>query len=97
MLTQPHAPTDAALSEEGGAIDARSERLIARCWEGDRDGFGELVVLTEPRVRRLLGRLVGRGADLDDLVQDRTYHDCRRRDLRAHVFAVGGISGPSRG
>jgi RNA polymerase sigma-70 factor (ECF subfamily) len=70
MLTQPHAPTDAASSEDGGAIDVRSERLIARCREGDRDGFGELVVLTAPRVRRLLGRLVGRGADLDDLVQE---------------------------
>jgi len=70
MLTQPDAPTDAASSEEGGAIDARSERLIARCRAGDRDGFGELVALTEPRVRRLLGRLVGRGVDLDDLVQE---------------------------
>jgi RNA polymerase sigma-70 factor, ECF subfamily len=70
MLTQPDAPANAASSEEGGAIDAQSERLIARCREGDRDGFGELVVLTEPRVRRLLGRLAGRDADLDDLVQE---------------------------
>jgi RNA polymerase sigma-70 factor (ECF subfamily) len=70
MLTQPDTPTDAASSEEGGAIDAPSQRLIARCREGDRDGFGELVALTEPRVRRLLVRLVGRRADLDDLVQE---------------------------
>jgi RNA polymerase sigma-70 factor (ECF subfamily) len=70
MLTQPDAPADSVSSEDGGAIEAQFERLIDRCRAGDCDGFGELVVLTEQRVRRLLGRLVGRGADVDDLVQE---------------------------
>ncbi len=70
MLTRPETPSDANPSNKDPALDARSEGLVARCRLGDRDGFGELVALTEPGIRRLLGRLCGRGADLDDLVQD---------------------------
>ena len=58
--------------ERRGRAGGRPVRALRRasCRVGDRDGFGELVTLTEPRVRRLLGRLVGRRADLDDLVQE---------------------------
>jgi RNA polymerase sigma-70 factor (ECF subfamily) len=45
-------------------------RLAEGCRRGDRSCFAELVAATEPRLRRLLGRLVGRRADLDDLVQE---------------------------
>ncbi len=55
---------------EARASDAQLESLVGRSRRGDRDGFGELVALTEPRIRRLLGRLACRGADLDDLVQE---------------------------
>jgi RNA polymerase sigma-70 factor (ECF subfamily) len=70
MLTRSEVPSDANPSDEDSALDARSEGLVARCRLGDREGFGELVALTEPKIRRLLGRLCGRGTDLDDIVQD---------------------------
>jgi RNA polymerase sigma-70 factor (ECF subfamily) len=87
MLSRADAPTDAARDDELRSFDVRSEVLVARCRRGDREGFGELVALTEPGVRRLLGRLVGRVADLDDLVQE-TY-------LRAWR-ALPGFRGESR-
>lgn len=40
------------------------------CREGDPDGFAEMVERSEPGLRRLLGRIGGRGADIDDLVQE---------------------------
>jgi RNA polymerase sigma-70 factor (ECF subfamily) len=63
-------PSHANSSEPGRESDARLEGLVAKSRLGDREGFSELVVLTEPRIRRLLGRLACRGADLDDLVQE---------------------------
>lgn len=45
-------------------------RLMAGCRRGDHAAFAEVVALTEPRIRRLLGRMAGRGADLDDIVQE---------------------------
>jgi len=70
MLTRSDAPSDVNSSGEATASDARLDSLVARCRLGDRDGFSELVALTEPRIRRLLGRLACRGTDLDDLVQE---------------------------
>jgi RNA polymerase sigma-70 factor (ECF subfamily) len=73
MLTRSGAPSHedpSAPSHEAPSPDARLDSLVARCRLGDRDGFGELVALTEPTIRRLLGRLACRGADLDDLVQE---------------------------
>ncbi len=40
------------------------------CREGDPDCFAEMVERSEPGLRRLLGRIGGRGADIDDLVQE---------------------------
>jgi RNA polymerase sigma-70 factor (ECF subfamily) len=37
---------------------------------GDSDRFAEIVERSEPRLRRLLGRICGRYADVDDLVQE---------------------------
>ncbi|MFI5455402.1 MAG: sigma-70 family RNA polymerase sigma factor [Isosphaerales bacterium] len=70
MLTPFHTPSHANSSDEARASDARVESLVARVRLGDRDVFGELMSLTEPRIRRLLGRLGCRGTDLDDLVQE---------------------------
>jgi RNA polymerase sigma-70 factor (ECF subfamily) len=44
--------------------------LIEGCQHGDPDAFRELVERTEPQIRRLMGRLLGRRLDLDDLVQE---------------------------
>jgi RNA polymerase sigma-70 factor (ECF subfamily) len=44
--------------------------LIEGCQRGDPEAFRELVELTEPQIRRLMGRLLGRRCDLDDLVQE---------------------------
>jgi RNA polymerase sigma-70 factor (ECF subfamily) len=87
MLTPPAAPSDAHSSDLASANDARLERLVARSRLGDQDGFSELFALTEPRIRRLLGRLTCRGTDLDDLVQE-TY-------LRAWK-SLPGFRGESR-
>jgi RNA polymerase sigma-70 factor, ECF subfamily len=70
MLTQPDAPCDTNSIDEAATSDARLDSLVVQSRLGDRDGFGELVALTEPRIRRLLGRLACRGSDLDDLVQE---------------------------
>lgn len=40
------------------------------CRGDDSDGFAELVERSEPGLRRLLGRICGRRADVDDLVQE---------------------------
>ena len=53
-------------------------RLIDGCRRGDHAAFAEVVALTEPRIRRVLGRMAGRGADLDDIVQE-TYLRAWRR------------------
>ncbi len=43
---------------------------LARCQAGDTDAFQELYRLTVADVERILHRLVGAAADLDDLVQE---------------------------
>jgi RNA polymerase sigma-70 factor, ECF subfamily len=70
MLTRLEAPSHADSSDLVRASDARLDSLVAQSRLGNRDGFSELVALTEPRIRCLLGRLACRGADLDDLVQE---------------------------
>ena len=67
-------PAMASRSETEPAADADAAdpwpRLMAGCRRGDHAAFAEVVALTEPRIRRLLGRMAGRGADLDDIVQE---------------------------
>jgi RNA polymerase sigma-70 factor (ECF subfamily) len=70
MLTRVEVTSGANASDEDRASDARVEGLVAQSRLGDREGFSELVALTEPGIRRLLGRLAHRGSDLDDLVQE---------------------------
>ena len=55
--------------DEETSIDLLCARIVGECRQGDRSRFGELLALTEPRVRRLIGRLAGVD-DLDDLVQE---------------------------
>jgi RNA polymerase sigma-70 factor (ECF subfamily) len=50
--------------------DAAWDRLTAGCRRRDRACFAELVRQTEPRLRRLLGRLARSGSDVDDLLQE---------------------------
>jgi RNA polymerase sigma-70 factor, ECF subfamily len=40
------------------------------CHHGDSASFAEVVQRTEPLLRRLLGRICGRHADIDDLMQE---------------------------
>ncbi|MBI3200958.1 MAG: sigma-70 family RNA polymerase sigma factor [Polyangiaceae bacterium] len=47
-----------------------SERLVERCREGDRTAFRELFVRHRTDVARLVQRMTGPGADVDDLVQE---------------------------
>jgi DNA-directed RNA polymerase specialized sigma24 family protein len=70
MLTPLDIPIHANSSDQARASDARLESLVAQSGRGDREGFSELVAATEPRIRRLLGRLACQGADLDHLVQE---------------------------
>jgi RNA polymerase sigma-70 factor, ECF subfamily len=56
----------------------RCARLVESCLGGREGDFAELVALTEPVVRRLLGRLTPALDDVDDLVQE-TYLRAWRR------------------
>jgi len=47
-----------------------SERLVARCQAGDRSAFRELFLRHRSDVARLVQRMMGPGADVDDLVQE---------------------------
>jgi RNA polymerase sigma-70 factor, ECF subfamily len=47
----------------------QADRPEERC-RGDSDCFAEIVEQSEPGLRRLLGRICGRNADIDDLVQE---------------------------
>ena len=50
--------------------EARCARLVESCLGGSEGDFAELIELTEPVVRRLLGRLTPGLDDVDDLVQE---------------------------
>lgn len=62
-----------------------SEQLVARCQAGDRGAFKELFVKHRSDVARLVQRMTGPGADVDDLVQEvffqvhRSVKDFRRQ------------------
>jgi RNA polymerase sigma-70 factor, ECF subfamily len=79
--TQCEAPRIASTTEG----DARCAELVGSCLRGGLDDFAELVALTEPVVRRLVGRLADDRADVDDLVQE-TYLRAWRRlgQFRGH-------------
>ena len=62
----PTAETDR--STEGD--DSLRDRLAGSCRGGNREDFAELVALTEPVVRSLVGRLAHDRAEVDDLVQE---------------------------
>jgi RNA polymerase sigma-70 factor (ECF subfamily) len=70
METQTASQPGSASSEDARVLDAMCLGLVADCRRGNPDSFARLVALTEPRVRRLLGRLVLAGPDVDDLVQE---------------------------
>ena len=70
MATRTDAETRSVPNDAFSAIDLVCSRLVAECQQGERGRFDELVALTEPRVRRLIGRLVMGGWDRDDLTQE---------------------------
>src|SRR5512142_3550350 len=47
-----------------------SERLVARCQAGDRAAFREIFRLHRGDVARLVQRMLGQSADLEDVVQE---------------------------
>lgn len=68
--TEAETERDAA---ESGAIPERETRcaeLVRSCLGGRPGDFSELFELTEPVVRRLVGRLTGDRDAIDDLVQE---------------------------
>jgi len=87
MPTRTDAQTGPAAGEDPSVLDSECARLVSEFRRGNLDGFDRLVALTEPRVRRLIGRLVLSRPDVDDLVQE-TY-------LRAWK-SLGGFRGESR-
>jgi RNA polymerase sigma-70 factor (ECF subfamily) len=87
MRTPTELQTGMASCEDSSVLDSECARLVDECRQGNADGFGRLVSLTEPRVRRVIGRLVLSRPDVDDLVQE-TY-------LRAWK-SLGGFRGDSR-
>jgi RNA polymerase sigma-70 factor, ECF subfamily len=68
----PDTETERDASDPGplSGDEARCAQLVGSCLRGDRGDFAELFELTEPVVRRLLGRLAGDRDDVDDMVQE---------------------------
>jgi len=65
----PEGP--AALRQDASAAPAALDTgLIARAVVGDRTALGELVAAHQQRIARLVQRLLGWPADVDDVVQD---------------------------
>ncbi|MDR3633171.1 MAG: sigma-70 family RNA polymerase sigma factor [Isosphaeraceae bacterium] len=87
MRTRTESETGTASCEDPSVLDSECARLVDECRQGNAEGFGRLVSLTEPRVRRMIGRLVLSRPDVDDLVQE-TY-------LRAWK-SLGRFRGDSR-
>jgi RNA polymerase sigma-70 factor, ECF subfamily len=63
-------PLDASPTGSLPESELRCAQLVGSCLRGDRGDFTELFELTEPVVRRLVGRLAGDRADVDDMVQE---------------------------
>ena len=77
-------------------VGPRMTPLVARAKAGDRAALEEITREQLPRVERLLRRLLGRRADMDDLVQVVFLEMCRalpsfRGDSALSTF-VGGIA-----
>ncbi len=64
--TEPDASDRLPLPER----EARCAQLVRSCLRGQSSDFAELFELTEPVVRRLVGRLSGDRDAIDDLVQE---------------------------
>jgi RNA polymerase sigma-70 factor (ECF subfamily) len=65
MVPAPQPPQPSELD-----ADAAMSPLVARAREGDAEAFDALYQQTKHRVRHVLLQLVGRGPELDDLVQE---------------------------
>jgi RNA polymerase sigma-70 factor (ECF subfamily) len=68
----PETETERDASDSGSIPEreVRCAQLVATCLQGRSGDFAELVELTEPVVRRLVGRLTGDRDAIDDLVQE---------------------------
>ena len=68
----PETETELDASDPGPLPEreARCAQLVVSCLRGDSGGFAELFELTEPVVRRMIGRLSGDRDAIDDLVQE---------------------------
>ncbi|RYE92874.1 MAG: RNA polymerase sigma factor [Myxococcales bacterium] len=53
-----------------GAAPDDQDPLLERCRQGDQVAFGQLFARHAPDVTRLVARMVGRRAEVDDLVQE---------------------------
>ena len=66
-------PGQGALRDErrmSGAVPPDSDSLLERCRQGDQTAFRLLFTRHAPDVARLVARMTGRRADVDDLVQE---------------------------
>src|SRR3954469_2883441 len=59
-----------SLSFAAGAMDFDEKSLAQRFAEGDSAAFEAIVALHRPRITRLVYRLLGWPADVDDMVQE---------------------------
>jgi RNA polymerase sigma-70 factor, ECF subfamily len=68
----PETETELDASDPGPLPEreARCAQLVGSCLQGQSSDFAELFELTEPVVRRLVGRLSGDRDAIDDLVQE---------------------------
>jgi RNA polymerase sigma-70 factor (ECF subfamily) len=65
-VPQSHEPSDTQSTGESLVPPA----LVEACRRGDAAAFEQLVAAAQPHVRRLVGRLVGRSGDVDDVLQE---------------------------
>ncbi len=70
MNTGTEKPPSSGLEGDAWGPTDPWPRLTEGCRRGDGLCFAEVVALTEPRLRRLLGRMTGGRLDLDDIVQE---------------------------
>jgi len=64
------SPSAASLPPESGAISFEDEALVDRCRKGDMPAFGLLVAKYQDRLYNLLYRMLGHGADAEELAQE---------------------------
>jgi RNA polymerase sigma-70 factor (ECF subfamily) len=70
--------------------DRSDHELMSRCREGDAEAFEAIVRRWEQPLGRMVGRLVGPGADIDDLCQEVFVRILRAREryLPSHSFST---------